>query len=48
MCRVEKAGLLDNGERIYPGLARRIACEAGIIPVVLSGASQPLDIGRRF
>ena len=25
---------------------RRIACEAGIIPVVLDGAGQPLDVGR--
>src|SRR4051812_43910047 len=27
MGRVEKAGLLDTGERISPGLARRLACE---------------------
>ena len=25
---------------------RRIACDAGIIPLVLNGASQPLDVGR--
>ncbi len=25
---------------------RRIACEAGIIPIVLDGDSQPLDVGR--
>src|SRR6478735_570833 len=47
MGRVEKAGLLDTGERISPALARRLACEAGIIPVVLGGNSQPLDLGRR-
>jgi hypothetical protein len=47
MGRVEKAGLLDTGERISPGLARRLACEAGIIPVVLGGHSQPLDLGRK-
>ena len=25
---------------------RRIACDAGIIPIVLNGAGQPLDVGR--
>lgn len=44
---LEKAGILDTGERISPGLARRLACEAGIIPVVCDGDSQPLDIGRK-
>ena len=45
--RLEQAGVLDTGERISPQLARRLACEAGIIPAVLDGASQPLDLGRR-
>ncbi|MEO5651206.1 MAG: HNH endonuclease signature motif containing protein, partial [Marmoricola sp.] len=27
--------------------ARRLACAAGIIPVVLGGAGQVLDVGRR-
>ena len=45
--RLEQAGTLDTGERISPGLARRLACEAGIIPAVLGGTSQPLDLGRR-
>lgn len=40
------ASLLGNGERITPGEARRLACDAGILPVVLGGASQPLDVGR--
>ena len=45
-----KAAKLDTGETISPGLARRLACEAGIIPAVLGGASQVLDLGhkRRF
>jgi hypothetical protein len=42
-----KAAQLDTGERISPGLARRLACEAGIIPAVLGGASEVLDIGRK-
>ena len=45
--RLERAGVLDTGERISPALARRLACEAGIIPVVLDGNSPPLDLGRR-
>ncbi|MBB3040325.1 HNH endonuclease signature motif containing protein [Nocardioides soli] len=47
MGRLEKAGVLDTGDRISPGMARRLACEAGIIPAVLGGASVPLDLGRR-
>src|SRR6478752_3533287 len=46
MGRVEKAGLLDTGERISPALARRLACEAGMIPAVLGGRSEVLDLGR--
>ncbi|MFS3130111.1 DUF222 domain-containing protein [Nocardioides sp. Bht2] len=33
-------------DRISAGEARRLACNAGIIPVVLGGKSQPLDLGR--
>ncbi len=40
------AGLCD-GSRISAGEARRLACAAGIIPVVLGGGSEPLDVGRR-
>jgi hypothetical protein len=43
---LEAAGLCD-GSRLSAGEARRLACEAGIIPVVLGGASEPLDVGRR-
>ncbi len=38
--------LLDDGTRMSAGQARRLACEAGIIPVVLGSRSQPLDLGR--
>lgn len=38
--------LLDDGARMTAGQARRLACEAGIIPVVLGTQSQPLDLGR--
>jgi hypothetical protein len=38
---------LDSGAgTITAGAARRIACDAHIIPVVLGGRSEPLDVGR--
>ena len=37
---------LDTGGTISAGEARRLACQAGIIPAVLGGSSQVLDIGR--
>ena len=40
------AASLDTGGRISAGEARRLACRAGIIPVVLDGSSVPLDMGR--
>jgi hypothetical protein len=44
--QIEQAGILDTGERISPGQARRLACEAAIIPAVLGGKSEVLDLGR--
>lgn len=38
--------VLDDGTRMSAGQARRLACEAGIIPAVLDTRSQPLDLGR--
>jgi hypothetical protein len=43
----DKAAVLDTGEPISASLARRLACEAGIIPAVLGSTSQPLDLGRK-
>lgn len=40
------ATLLGSGEQVTAGQARRIACSAGILPVVLGGESLPLDVGR--
>jgi hypothetical protein len=42
-----KAAQLDTGTMISPGLARKLACEAGVIPVVLGGKSEVLDVGRK-
>jgi hypothetical protein len=41
-----KAAQLDTGGTISASMARRIACEAGIIPAVLGGKSELLDLGR--
>lgn len=37
---------LDTGATVSPGQARRLGCGAGIVPVVLGGDSEPLDVGR--
>ncbi len=37
---------LDTGEPLSAGQTRRLACNAGIIPVVMNGPSQVLDVGR--
>ncbi len=41
------AASLDTGGRISAAEARRLACAAAIIPAVLGGASQVLDLGRK-
>lgn len=40
------ACLVDTDTPITAQQARRLACDAGIVPVVLGGASEPLDVGR--
>jgi hypothetical protein len=40
------AARLDTGVRVSPGQARRLACNAGIVPAVLGGESEVLDLGR--
>jgi hypothetical protein len=37
---------LDTGVRISAGEARRLACDAGLVPAVLGSRSEPLDLGR--
>ena len=41
------AAHLDTGHDLSAGQARRIACNAGLIPAVLAGDSLPLDLGRQ-
>ncbi|MDF1487919.1 HNH endonuclease signature motif containing protein [Tessaracoccus caeni] len=44
--RLGRAELLNNSQPISPGAARRMCCDASIIPVVLGTDSEPLDVGR--
>lgn len=44
---LDTAGFTSHGELISAATARRMACNGGIIPVVMGGDSQPLDLGRR-
>src|SRR5256886_14394539 len=37
---------LDSGTPLCPSAARRLACDANVIPVVFNGESQPLDVGH--
>ncbi len=40
-------GALDIGPHLTPEAVRRLACDASILPAVLGGAGQPLDVGRQ-
>ncbi|MFB9237981.1 DUF222 domain-containing protein [Plantactinospora siamensis] len=40
------AGILDTGARLSAETVRRWACDAAILPAVLDGAGQVLDVGR--
>jgi hypothetical protein len=40
------AAHLDTGHDLSAADARRLACNAGILPAVLAGTSLPLDLGR--
>lgn len=42
-----RAGTLETGTPLTPGAVRRLACDAGVLPVVLDGNSQVLDVGRQ-
>jgi hypothetical protein len=42
-----KAAGLDTGDLVSAAQARRLACNAGLVPTALSGQGQPLDLGRQ-
>jgi hypothetical protein len=44
--RSELGHAMMNGREITPATARMVACDANIIPAVLSGRSEVLDLGR--
>jgi Domain of unknown function (DUF222)/HNH endonuclease len=41
-----RAACLDFGGTLSPAALRMLACDAAVVPVVLGGAGQPLDVGR--
>jgi Domain of unknown function (DUF222)/HNH endonuclease len=41
-----RAGCLELGGELSPEALRMLCCDARIVPVVLGGAGQPLDVGR--
>ncbi|MFJ6417323.1 DUF222 domain-containing protein [Paeniglutamicibacter sp. NPDC091659] len=43
---LENAGVTDHGQDISASNCRRIACNAGIVPLVLNGDGVPLELGR--
>jgi hypothetical protein len=38
--------MLDFGGRLSPEALRLLACDAAVVPIVMNGAGQPLDVGR--
>ncbi|MET8198516.1 HNH endonuclease signature motif containing protein [Micromonospora taraxaci] len=47
LTRQLNAGALDIGPHLTPDTVRRLACDAAILPAVLGGAGQVLDVGRQ-
>ncbi|MCF0096476.1 HNH endonuclease signature motif containing protein [Micromonospora sp. MH99] len=47
LARQLDAGVLDIGPHLTPESVRRLACDAAILPAVLGGAGQVLDVGRQ-
>lgn len=40
------AGLVGDGQQVSAGELRRLCCDAELVPAVLGGASEVLDVGR--
>jgi hypothetical protein len=43
----DRSAEFDHAGPVPSGTARRIACDASVMRVVMSGRSEPLDVGRR-
>ncbi len=41
-----RAATLDFGGRLSPESLRLLACDAAVVPIVMNGKGQPLDVGR--
>jgi hypothetical protein len=41
-----RAAMLDFGGQLTPQALRMLACDAAVVPIVMNGAGQPLDVGR--
>ena len=41
-----RSALLDFGGNVSPEALRMLACDAAVVPIVMNGAGQPLDVGR--
>jgi hypothetical protein len=44
--RLEGTGLAMTGDVLSAPTVRRLACDAAVVPMVLGGASEPLELGR--
>ncbi|MFO6452729.1 MULTISPECIES: DUF222 domain-containing protein [unclassified Aeromicrobium] len=44
--QTDRAGVTEFGTPVSAGQLRKLACDAGILPVVMNGTSQVLDEGR--
>ncbi|WP_431843412.1 DUF222 domain-containing protein [Calidifontibacter indicus] len=40
-------GVTDTGTGVTPDTVRQLACDAGILPMVLGSKNQPLNVGRK-
>jgi hypothetical protein len=47
LTRQLSGGFLDSGPTLTPETVRRLACDAAILPAVLGGTGQVLDVGRQ-
>ena len=47
LTRALGVGTLDTGVRLSPDVVRRLACDATVLPAILGGQSQVLDLGRQ-
>ncbi|MGI9002211.1 MAG: DUF222 domain-containing protein [Pseudonocardia sp.] len=41
-----RAAMLDFGGTLTPETLRMLACDAAVVPIVMNGLGQPLDVGR--